>query len=95
MNVVLDYDAHCEKEEQEVPQRKEKEELDTYNMIQSRLNNKVSNIMKGKDSLKLIAKGIKPLMTHQSSSGYESQGYKPYMSGAVGGGYESPTSGKK
>ena len=63
MNVVLDYDAHCEKEELEVPQRKEKSEMDTYNMIQGRLNNKVSNIMRQKDSLKLIAKGIKPLMS--------------------------------
>jgi len=33
MNLVLDFDAHCEKEEQEVPQRKEKEDLETYNRI--------------------------------------------------------------
>ena len=62
MNVVLEYDAHCEKEEMEVPQRKERSDVDTYNMVQGRLNNKVSNIMRTKDSLKLIAKGIRPLM---------------------------------
>jgi hypothetical protein len=33
MNLILDYDAHCEKEEQEVPVRKEKDDLDTYNRI--------------------------------------------------------------
>jgi len=27
MNLVLDYDAHCEREEQEVPVRKEEQEL--------------------------------------------------------------------
>ena len=61
MNLILDYDAHCEKEEQEVQRRKEKEEIDMYNMIQGRLNNKVTNIMNSKHNLKLIAKGIKPL----------------------------------
>jgi hypothetical protein len=69
MNTVLDYDAHCEKEEQEVPIRKEKKDLDTYNMIQGKLNGKVTNIMRQKDSLKLIAKGIKPLMAGAGRDG--------------------------
>jgi len=33
MNIVLDYDAHCENEENEVPVRREAEELATYNKI--------------------------------------------------------------
>jgi len=45
MNLILDYDAHCEKEEQEVQRRKEKDQVDMYNMIQGRLNNKVNNII--------------------------------------------------
>lgn len=51
--------------------------------------------MRNKDTLKLIAKGIKPLMS-QGNSGYDGQGYAPYKSAAGGmSGYESPTSGKK
>jgi len=63
MNVVLDYDAHCENEENQVPIRREQDELDTYNKIQGKLNNKVSNVMKTKPTLQLIAKGIRPLMS--------------------------------
>jgi len=71
MNLVLDYDAHCENEEKEVPERKERSEVETYNRIQSKLNSKVSNIMRGKDTLKLIAKGIKPMMnSHMAPQGY-------------------------
>jgi len=33
MNLVLDYDAHCENEEKEVPERKERSEVETYNRI--------------------------------------------------------------
>jgi len=57
-------------------------------MIQGRLNSKVSNIMKQKDSLKLIAKGIKPLMS-QGGSGYDAHSY------GLNRGYESPNSGKQ
>ena len=79
MNLVLDYDAHCEKEEQEVQRRKEKEEMDMYNMIQGRLNNKVSNIMRSSDSLKLIARGIKPI--NQGNHGSLGQKISPPRSG--------------
>ena len=34
MDAILSYDTHCELEEQEVPMRKEKEEISAFNMIQ-------------------------------------------------------------
>ena len=43
MQTVVDYDAHCEKEEKEVPERIEKEQLDIYNAIQSKINGAVAN----------------------------------------------------
>jgi len=48
--------------------------------------------MRGKDNLKLIAKGIKPLM-NASNPGYNDT-YGSYKNSAAGG-YESPNSGKK
>lgn len=43
MNTVVEYDAYCEKEEKEVPERIEKEQLDVYNSIQSKINGAVAN----------------------------------------------------
>lgn len=45
MNLVLDYDAHCEKLEQDIDER-ENEQLEICNRIQEKLNLKVKNIMK-------------------------------------------------
>jgi hypothetical protein len=43
MQSVVDYDAHCEKEEKEVPERIEKEHLDIYASIQNKINGAVAN----------------------------------------------------
>ena len=43
MQTVVDYDAYCEKEEKEVPERIEKEHLDIYNSIQNKINGAVAN----------------------------------------------------
>lgn len=43
MQSVVDYDAHCEKEEKEVPERIEKEHLDIYAQIQNKINGAVAN----------------------------------------------------
>ena len=45
MNLILDYDAHCEKLEQDIDER-ENEQLAICNRIQDKLNGKVKNIMK-------------------------------------------------
>lgn len=46
MNVVIDYDAYCETEENEVQRRREQAELSCYTGVQSALNNKVTSKMK-------------------------------------------------
>jgi len=58
MNLILDYDAHCEHEEVEVVKRREQSEQDTYSRIQAKYNTKVTIAMKEQPQLKLIAKGI-------------------------------------
>lgn len=55
MNLILDYDAHCEKLEQDISLR-EKEQLNVCSMVQNKLNSKVKNIMNQQTQLKQIAK---------------------------------------
>lgn len=45
MNLILDYDAHCEKSELGISDR-EKEELAVCSMIQNKVNSKIRNLMK-------------------------------------------------
>jgi len=42
MSTVVEYDAYCEKEEKEVPERIEKDQLDIYNMVQNKINSVVA-----------------------------------------------------
>lgn len=51
MQTVVDYDAYCEKEEKEVPERIEKEHIDIQNNVQSIINAKVSKILRGNNKL--------------------------------------------
>ena len=46
MNVIIDYDAYCETEENEVQRRREQAELNTHTSVQSKLNSKVTSKMK-------------------------------------------------
>ena len=59
MNIIIDYDSHCELEETEVQRRREQNEIDTHTNIQSKYNNKVTGKMKEQPMLQYIAKGIK------------------------------------
>jgi hypothetical protein len=58
MNVIIDYDAYCETEENEVQRRREQIEFNTHTSVQSKLNNKVTSKMKEFPQLQMIAKGI-------------------------------------
>jgi len=90
MNLILDYDAHCEKSEQDMSLR-EKEQLDVCHMVQNKLNSKVKNILNQQTSLKQIAKH----QGYKHGAGNDALQFRDALntrSPANNSGYESPHS---
>ena len=59
IDVIMDYNAHCEHEENEVERRREVDHQTTHDTVQGELNAKTAEVMNRNPMLKMLAKNIK------------------------------------